>query len=112
MIAQFPQDLVHLESCGQRLDQNSRFDGADRKPGRLFGIGEHVVPNPRLETCLDFGEVEIGPAASAEGIARIVEKVEPEVEQRRGDRLAVHREVLLDKVPAAWANDQDCGFLR
>jgi hypothetical protein len=59
---------------------------------------------------LDFGQVEIGPAAGAEGVARIVEKVEPEVEQRCRDRLAVHREVLLDKVPAARANDQDCGF--
>ena len=47
-----------------------------------------------------------GPLPRSSRLRRVVEEVEPEVEEARRDRLAVHQDVPLGEVPAARADDQ------
>ena len=56
---------------------------------------------PRLQVRLHLGQVKVRPNADLEGLVRVVEKVEAKVEERRGRRHAVHKQVLLLQVPAA-----------
>src|SRR3546814_6809884 len=44
MIAQFVQDLVHLESGEDRLDQHRRLDGAALDAELVLGMVEDIVP--------------------------------------------------------------------
>ena len=90
MVAQLVEDLVHLEGGEDGLDQDGRLDRPVRDAEPRLGPGEDVVPEPRLEVRLQLREVEVPP------VPRVVaEEVEPEVEERAGDRLAVDLEVAL-----------------
>ena len=90
VVAQLVEDLVHLERRGDRLDQHRRADRAVRDLERGLGVGEHVVPEPRLEVGLHLRQVEVRPAAARELLLRVVEEVEAEVDQR-GHRRACRR---------------------
>src|SRR5207247_3082749 len=98
VLAQLPEDLVHLEGGQRRLDQYRRLDRALRKAERLLPVREDVVPEPRLEMALELRQVQVRAGPLVEQPPAVVEQVEPEVEQARGDRLAVDLEVLLRKV--------------
>ena len=70
---------------------------------------EDVVPQLRLFAGLELGEVEVRPAAVRDQLLRVVEEVQPEVDERAGCRHRASRavgepEVLLDQVPAARAH--------
>ena len=106
MLAQLVEDLVHLEGGKDRLDQHRCSIEAALEAEAILGEGEHVVPEARLETGLELRQVEV-PAA-----ARVVaEGVDAEVEERGGDRFAVHLEVALDEVPAARPDEEHCGLV-
>ena len=49
MIAQFPQELVHLERGHHRLDQAGALDAAMTQAQFGLGLIEHIVPQPCLE---------------------------------------------------------------
>ena len=106
VVAQFVEDLVHLEGGRQRLDQHGRLDGADGDAERLLGMDEDLVPQPRLEMALQLGQVEIGAGAAGEQRLGVVEEIEAEIEQAAGDRLAVDDEMVLRQMPAARAHEQ------
>src|SRR5205823_6173353 len=55
---------------------------------------------------LHLRKIKIRPAAAIEQLARVVKKVETEIEQTAGDRLAVHEHVLFDQMPAPWPDEQ------
>jgi hypothetical protein len=105
-LAQLPEDLVHLEGRGQRLDQHRRAHRALRNAERVLREHEDVVPEPRLEVRLHLRQVVVGTAAAREALLRGVEEVEAEVEERSGDGGPVDRRVLLVQVPAARARDE------
>ena len=106
VVAKLVDDLVHLEGGRQRLDQHRRLDRAVRDAERLLGVGEDLVPQPRLEMALELRQVEVGPAAGGERGLRIEEEVEAEIEQRARHRLAVDDEMLLGQMPAARPDEQ------
>ena len=106
MVAQLAEDLVHLEDSGDRLDQDGGLDRAARDFERVLRVLEHRVPEPRLEMRLHLREVEVRPGAALDQPPRVVEEVEPEVDERTGRGLAVDQQVLLRKVPATRADQQ------
>ena len=106
VLAQLVEDLVHLEGGGQRLDEHG---GLDRAPGNAQGFlraHEHVVPQARLEVALHLRKVEVRAGAAREELPRVVEEVEPEVEERGGNGSAVEPDVLLGQVPAPRPHHQ------
>ena len=110
VLAQLVEDLVHLERREQRLDQHRGANGAARHAELVLRHDEDVVPEPRLEMAFQLGQVEIRSAAAGEELPGVVERVEREVEDAAGDRLAVDQHVLLGQVPAARADEQDGGL--
>ena len=106
VLAQLVEDLLHLERGEDRLDQ----DGAANRPGRdadlLLCERERVGPEARLEMRLELREVEVRPAAPLELLAGVARHVQPEVEERGRDRLAVDERVALRQVPAAGPDQE------
>ncbi len=111
--AQFVEDLVHLERGGDRLDEHGRANRTLRYGKRVLGGDEDVVPQPRLEVALHLRQVVVRARVATHQRLRVVEEVQPEVDQRADGRLAVDRDVPLGQVPAAWANDDrgECDVL-
>ena len=66
VVAQLPEDLVHLERGRERLDEAGRLDRATREAEPLLAGAEHLVPEPRLEVALELRAVEVRPAALRE----------------------------------------------
>src|SRR6185295_9158545 len=66
MFAQLVEDLVHLESGEQRLDQHRRADRSARYAELVLRQHEDVVPQPRLEMALELRQIEIRAAAARE----------------------------------------------
>jgi hypothetical protein len=106
VVAQLIQDLVHLESGGQRLDQDGGLDGAPLQADAVLGVAEDVVPQPRLEVGLHLGQVEERRQTRGEQRRPGVEEVHAEVKQRARNRLAVDQQVALGQVPAPRADQQ------
>src|SRR5207249_11517141 len=67
---------------------------ATRDPERILCEDEDVVPQARLEMALELREIEVGARAARGELCRGMEKREPEIEQRRRNRLPVHGQVL------------------
>ena len=111
MIAQLVENLVHLEGGQDRLDQHGGLDRADRQPQLLLGHHEDVIPEPGLLVALELGQVEVGSGAPVQQSLGVVEEVEPEVEERAGDRLPVDRDVPLVQVPATGTDHKRGGVL-
>ena len=61
VVAQLPEDLVHLERAEDRLDEDGRADRPVRDAEILLRLHEDVVPETRLEVALELGEVEVRP---------------------------------------------------
>src|SRR6266496_1307861 len=101
MLAQFVQNLVHLECGKDRLDQHGRFDGAARNPELVLCHDKDVVPEPRLEMAFELGKIEIGAAAARDELFRVVEEIQSEVEDPAAYELAVDLHVLFRQMPAA-----------
>ncbi len=91
VLAQLVQDLVHLERCQDRLDQDRRADRATREPEPVLRPDEDVVPQTGLEMALELREIEVGTGAALELLPRVVDEREPEVEQAPRDRRARRR---------------------
>jgi hypothetical protein len=70
---------------------------------------EHVVPEPRFQVALHLRQVEIRTATASDQLVRIVEKVQPEIEESASHWLIINVDMLLDKVPAARSHRQGGG---
>ena len=116
VVAQFEEDLLHLERRRQRLDQHGRTDRAVRDADVLLAEGEDVVPQLRLFAGFELGDVEVRATAVRDQPGGVVEEVQTEVDERSGCRhLATgavgEADVVLDEVPAARTH-HDRGRLR
>ena len=112
VVAELPEDLLHLEGGGQGLDQEG---GADRPVRDVEGPleeAEEPVPPPRLEVVLDLGDVVLGGLVLVDQRRGGVEDREREVHQAAGHRLAVDPEVGLGEVEAAAAHHQERHVVR
>ena len=112
MLAQLPEELVHLERRREGLDEARRLDRCRAGIAELLlRADEDVVPQARLEVALHLRQVEVRARPAGEGFFGVVEEEEAEVEERPGDRLAVDLHVALDEVPAARPHEQDRGLV-
>ncbi|HWC98645.1 MAG TPA: hypothetical protein VG456_17920 [Candidatus Sulfopaludibacter sp.] len=111
MLAQFPKDLVHFEGRQDRLDEHRGADGAGRNPQLLLRPDEDLIPQTSLHVALQFRQVEIRPRTVLDERARVVEEEQAEVEERGGNRTAVHQEVLLLQVPTPGPHHENRGTL-
>ena len=110
VVAQLVEDLIHLEGGGQRFDQHRRPHRAAGDAEGILGVGEDVVPEPRLAVALQLGQIEVGTRAAVDQLLGVVEKIEPEIEQAAGDRLAVDGHVAFVEMPAAGPDEEGRGF--
>ena len=63
VIAQFADDLVHLEGGGQGLDQYRGLDGAKWQAETALSQHEDTVPQPRFQMAFHLRQIEIGAGA-------------------------------------------------
>ncbi len=108
VLAEFVEDLVHLERRRDRLDQDGGPDRAARDAEVVLREDEHVVPETRLQMRLRLREVEVRALAEVEQPARVVEEVQPEVDERPRDPGPVLPvgQMAFVQVPAARAHDR------
>ena len=83
VITELVENLVHLESRRQSLDQDGGADRSMRNFQRSLRGGEHVVPQPGLEVALHLGKIKVRPGFSLLQFSRVVKKIEPEIEDAR-----------------------------
>ena len=81
VVAQFVEDFIHFKSRGNGLDQHGSADGSSGHSGIFLGKEEDVIPQPRFEVALEFGQIEIGAGAPGDEFLRVVEEIEAEIEQ-------------------------------
>lgn len=106
VVTELVDDLIHLESSHDGLNQDSSADSSPSHANVILGKVEGIVPETGLEVRLHLGEVEVRAVAVLDGLEGIVIEVETEVEERGGHGGAVDGDVLLVEVPAAGADDQ------
>ena len=105
VVAQFVQNLFHLEGGRDCLDEDGGADGAVGHTARTLREPEDVVPQSRFEVALHLWQVVVRPAASFEERLGVVEEVEAEVHERRNGRSPAEAEVRLIEVPPPWSHD-------
>ena len=106
VVAELVDDLVHLESGGNSLNQDSTTDGTTGHANVVLGKVEDIVPESGLKVRFHLGKVEVRAEAAGNELLGVVVEVETEVEETTGDGLAINNEVLLVKVPASSTSDQ------
>src|ERR1051326_4528900 len=100
MVATVLLDLIHLERGGDDFQEHGGLDRPARDAERVLGELEHVVPQPRLPMVLQLREIEVRATASVDELARVVEDEQSKVHEGASDRLAIHQDVFLGKVPS------------
>src|SRR6185312_6218018 len=111
VLAQFKQDLVHLERSGDRLDQNGSLDRASRQTQRLLSREKHVIPEARLQMTLELPQTEVRAAAALREYRVVVGNEQGKIKQRARCDFAIDADVFFRKVPAAWPHDDRRGQL-
>lgn len=111
VVSELEDDLIHLESGENGLDEDCTSDSASWDGNEILGEVENVVPETGLEVRLHLGEVEVWAVSTLDELLGVMEEVETEVEQGTGDWLAVNGEVLLIQVPSSWADDESWELL-
>ena len=106
MMAQFIENFFHLEAGQNRFDQHGGFDCSFRHVQHLLRFEENIVPQPRFEVVLQFGQIQVNPRLLLHPVTGIVEKIERKIEQAARSRLPVHPQVLFRQMPAARTYQQ------
>jgi hypothetical protein len=100
--------LFHLEGRRNSLDETSTSDRSTLHADVVLGKIEDIVPQSSLKVALHLGQVVVRAGATLDELLCVVVKVDTEVEQTAGDRLAINGEVHLLQVPATVACNE-CG---
>ena len=99
MIPEGEEDLVHGKRGTDGLDEHAHADRACGEAELGFGPLEHVVPELGVGGTFELRQVEVRPGAGGGRCSGVGGDTDPEVEERRSDRLTVDREVRLVEVP-------------
>ena len=83
-----------------------------RNPESLFGVDENLAPQPRLQMALHLGQVVVRPASPVDKTLRVIEEVDPEIEQSSHNRLVADQSVALVEVPPPRSHDHSCRSFR
>ena len=111
MVTNLVENLFHLQRAKNRLNEDG---GADRPLGNaepFLRSHKHIVPEARLEVALQFGEIEVGAAATGQQFGSVAIHIQAKVKEAAGDRLTVDQHILLDQVPATRAHQQRRHFV-
>ena len=106
VVTQFVDDLVHLKSSSDGLNQHGTPDSTPGHANVVLRQVEHVVPQTSLEVRLHLGQVEVRTKATSHQLLGVVVEVQAKVEQTARDGLAVNHKVLLLQVPATRTGNQ------
>lgn len=80
MLSELKQDLVHLESPSDGLNEDGTPDGPARNAQDVLAELEGVIPESRFEIVFHFRQVKVWAETSSEELLGIVEKVETKVD--------------------------------
>src|SRR5690606_13458163 len=92
VLTQLVQDLFHLESSGDGLDQHGGANGAAFDIQQVLGHVEDVVPQPCFQMVLQLRQVVVRAAAGCQQALGVVEEVQSEVHQCPGHRGAGYQQ--------------------
>ena len=106
VVAEFVDDLIHLKSSSDGLDQNGTTDGSAGNTNVVLGQVEDIVPQTSLQVRFHLGQVEVRTEPAGHQLPGVVVEVQTKVEQTTGDGLAIDGEVLLIEVPASSTGNQ------
>jgi nucleoside phosphorylase len=103
VMAKLEQNLLHLESSGECLDQDSAADGSKGNPEVVLGKVEDIVPQASFTVVLHLREVEVRTATASEELFGIVEEVEGKVEDGAAQGLIVNGHTRFIEMPSSRA---------
>ena len=106
VVAEFVDDLIHLKSSSDGLDQNGTTDGSAGDANVVLGQVEDIVPQTSLQVRFHLGQVEVRTEPAGHQLPGVVVEVQTKVKQTTGDGLAIDGEVLLIEVPASSTGNQ------
>ena len=106
VVAQLVDDLLHLESREDGLDQHGSADRATGHAAVVLREVECIVPEAGLEVGLHLGQVEVWAESPPDGLMAVMEEVEAKVEERARHWLAINKDMLLLEVPTARPDDE------
>src|SRR5699024_9254283 len=95
VVPQLIENLVHLEDGGNRLDEHGGPYCAVLDSQCTFGMGEDVVPPPRLLRIFQFWQIEVRSTATLEQFPGIVEKVETKIYERPDGFTSIDLDIVL-----------------
>ena len=93
VLSQLPEDLLHLESSGDGLDQDGRSNRSSSHSDRILRHSENVVPESRLGRVLELGDVERRSSSTSDNLSGVVEEVDSEIEEGSREVLSVDLDV-------------------
>jgi hypothetical protein len=103
VMAKLEQNLLHLESSGECLNQDGAADGSKWNPEVVLGKVENIVPKASFTVVLHLREVEVRTAAASKELFCIVEEVEGKVENGAAHGLIVNGHTRFIKMPSSRA---------
>lgn len=105
MLFEFVQELLHLESSRQSLDEARRSDTVLGETQFAGCEVEDIVPKSSLEVVFHLREIEVRAVASLDEFRSVVEKVNGKVEKTAGDGLSIDEDVAFVEVPSSWSEE-------
>ena len=76
-----PTKQVQQKGIERQSVPEQYLDGAPGDAEDGLGVQEDLVPHAALQVALHLGQVKVGPAALAQQLPRVVEKVQAEIKQ-------------------------------
>ena len=103
VMAKLEQNLLHLESSWECLNQDGATDGSKGNPEIVLGKVENIIPKASFTVVLHLREVEVRTATASEELFCIVEEIESKVENGAAHRLMVNSHTRFIKMPSSRA---------
>mmetsp|Transcript_40861 Transcript_40861/g.80523 ORF Transcript_40861/g.80523 Transcript_40861/m.80523 type:complete len:510 (+) Transcript_40861:1575-3104(+) len=110
--SELEENLFHFESSSDGLDQNCHTGAPTGDADVGLAEGDHVRPEARFGSALQFGEVHAGPFALSDLSLCVEPHVHGAVEHGGAHGFPIHHDVLLVQVPAPGADQQSSHALR
>src|SRR5262245_30987700 len=89
VLAQFVEDLVHLERCQNCLDQNGSANRAPLNSQFLLRKAKNVIPQARFEMALQLGQIKIWTRSCCNQFRGVVKEVQAKIKEGGGNGHAI-----------------------
>src|SRR6202030_1865667 len=98
MLLEFVKNLLRLKAREDCLNQHRRPDAPARNLQLILREVEDVIPQPRLEMALHFGQVKIRPAAAFQQLARVMKEEQSKIKQPARHRPPIHPKMFFTQM--------------